>query len=501
MLPNFLGDAPQHYKHTIIAFLIINPFLFFCLPFIGVNGGFWVGWALLLQFIYTLTMALRCYPLGPGGLLAIEAFVLGMADPDSVYREVDANLDVILLLMFMVTAIYFLKDLLLYVFSNLLVWVRNKYVLSVMVMMLTTIMSAFLDALTVTAALLTAVAAFSTVIEDHLTSDTPDNHDLDQTPLAVAERLALVQATDEARGELRGYMRNLLMHGLMGTVVGGISTLVGEPQNLLIGNVLDWDFIEFARRMAPITVAVLISAPVLCVLIEKLSWFGYGHQFPEMGERALLTLKSNLTEQGFDSKLKAQAAVTLLLCVALITHVIAIGVIGLATIILLSSINGTVERGKIASAFDEALPFTALLVVFFAIIAIIDAQHLFDGITFLIFSLGEASRPALVFGVTGILSMISDNVFIAAIYIGEISNVWKEGIIGREEYEGLAIAVNAGTNLPSVATPSGQAAFLFALTSSLAPRLGLSYLYMVKAAIPYTVVLSLVGAGMVQWLA
>jgi len=57
----------------------------------------------------------------------------------------------------------------------------------------------------------------------------------------------------------------------------------------------------------------------------------------------------------------------------------------------------------------------------------------------------------------------------------------------------LAIAINTGTNLPSVATPNGQAAFLFLLTSSLAPLINLSYAKMVKMALPYTIVLSIIG--------
>jgi NhaB family Na+:H+ antiporter len=50
-----------------------------------------------------------------------------------------------------------------------------------------------------------------------------------------------------------------------------------------------------------------------------------------------------------------------------------------------------------------------------------------------------------------------------------------------------------GTNAPSVATPNGQAAFLFLLTSALAPLIRLSYLEMVKLALPYTIVMSLTG--------
>ncbi len=41
--------------------------------------------------------------------------------------------------------------------------------------------------------------------------------------------------------------------------------------------------------------------------------------------------------------------------------------------------------------------------------------------------------------------------------------------MSREHFDTLAVAINTGTNLPSVATPNGQAAFLFLLTSSIAP--------------------------------
>jgi NhaB family Na+:H+ antiporter len=43
---------------------------------------------------------------------------------------------------------------------------------------------------------------------------------------------------------------------------------------------------------------------------------------------------------------------------------------------------------------------------------------------------------------------------------------FKDGDISREHFDALAIAINTGTNLPSVATPNGQAAFLFLLTSA-----------------------------------
>jgi len=88
----------------------------------------------------------------------------------------------------------------------------------------------------------------------------------------------------------------------------------------------------------------------------------------------------------------------------------------------------------------------------------------------------------------------------ATVYIGEVEQAFNQQLIDREQFEKLAVAINTGTNLPSVATPNGQAAFLFLLTSSLAPLIGLSYSKMVKMAIPYTLVLGGVGWLMILFL-
>ena len=70
----------------------------------------------------------------------------------------------------------------------------------------------------------------------------------------------------------------------------------------------------------------------------------------------------------------------------------------------------------------------------------------------------------------------------------------------QEHFDLLAIAINTGTNLPSVATPNGQAAFLFLLTSAIAPLVRLSYGRMAYMALPYTIVMSLLGWwGITHW--
>ncbi|MDU6375062.1 MAG: NAD-binding protein [Bradyrhizobium sp.] len=67
---NFLGQSPDWYKLALIIFLIVNPLVFAVAPFVA-------GWLLVVEFIFTLAMALKCYPLLPGGLLAIEALLIG----------------------------------------------------------------------------------------------------------------------------------------------------------------------------------------------------------------------------------------------------------------------------------------------------------------------------------------------------------------------------------------------------------------------------------------
>ena len=131
--------------------------------------------------------------------------------------------------------------------------------------------------------------------------------------------------------------------------------------------------------------------------------------------------------------------------------------------------------------------------VFFAIVAVIHDQQLFGPVIDAELAMEEDRQPGMFFIANGVLSMISDNVFVATVYINEVVEAFEQGAISAQQLENLAIAINTGTNLPSVATPNGQAAFLFLLTSALAPLIRLSYGQMVFMAIPYTFVLGSVG--------
>lgn len=485
---NFLGNTPSWYKRTILLFLAVNPLALWLL------GPTITGWMLVGEFIFTLAMALKCYPLQPGGLIALEAIVIGMTSSDSLYKELTANFPVILLLMFMVAGIYFMKDLLLLIFTRLLLGVRSKTKLSILFCLASAILSAFLDALTVTAVIIAVTMGFYTVYHQAASELGSKDRYLVTDDDCIKE-LARIDLDN-----FRAFLRSLLMHGVVGTALGGVATMVGEPQNLLIAKTVGWGFSEFFLRMLPVSLPVIGAGLLTCLLLEKTSSFGYGSRLPAAVRKILKDFdaveRSKRTSQDRAS-LSVQAFAGLLLVLGLAFHVAEVGLIGLMVIVLITSFTGVTDEHRIGKAFQEALPFTALLVVFFTIVSVIHEQHLFSPIINWVLSLPEEQQPGWFFVANGVLSMISDNVFVATVYISEIKSAFDNGTISREHFELLAIAINTGTNLPSVATPNGQAAFLFLLTSAIAPLVRLSYGRMVFMALPYTIVMGFVGLLMV----
>ncbi len=206
-------------------------------------------------------------------------------------------------------------------------------------------------------------------------------------------------------------------------------------------------------------------------------------------------MRSNAEQDGVRKRvvIAIQAIAGVLLIVALALHLAEVGLIGLALLVTVTAFTGVAEERRLAHAFQEAMPFTALLVVFFAVVAVIHQAGLFAPVIHWVLGFEGRTQLALLYAANGLLSAVSDNVFVATVYIRQVQGVFLAHDISRAQFELLAVAINAGTNIPSVATPNGQAAFLFLLTSGIAPLIRLSYLRMVWMALPYTIVLTLTG--------
>jgi len=150
--------------------------------------------------------------------------------------------------------------------------IKSKVFLSILFVFLAAVLSAFLDALTVTAVLISVAVGFYGVYHKIHSSDADydDSGTLDRK-----------QLSGETLEQFRAFLRSLIMHGVVGTALGGVMTIVGEPQNLLIGQEMGWEFIEFFKRMAPVTIPVFVCGLITTFILEKTKVFEYGVELPE----------------------------------------------------------------------------------------------------------------------------------------------------------------------------------------------------------------------------
>jgi len=474
----FLGSTPSWYKRALIAALIINPIV------AALAGSAIATWLLVAEFIAVLALALRCYPLVPGGLLALEGIAIGLASPGQAYHEIEKNLPTLLLILFMVTGIYFIRELLLWAFSRLILAVKGRASLALAFFLSAAFLSMFLDSLTVLAAIVAVAVGLEAL---HRRAEL----------VVKGSRGALAPAAADAElVAFRNFLRSLVMHATIGTLLGGAATLVGEPQNLLIGAAMGWDFTEYFLVNAHVTLPALAAGTVVTWLLARNRWLGYGAVLAPASRRLIMDSLRETAEFGGATRkvqLVAQGVVAALLVVGLALHVAEVGLLGLGVIVLAAALNGTTEEQKIGNAFHASAPFVALLAVFFCIVAAIEAQAIFAGLIGAALSLDGVTREVALYLLSGLLSAVSDNVFVASSILGETQRVALAAGLSAAEIERLAIAIANGTNLPAMSTPNGTAAMLYLLTSPIAPVLGLSYVRMLKMTAPFAVTATIVG--------
>lgn len=476
------SDAPRWYVGALgfamaMILLVKNSF-----------GPAAAGWLLILGVVATFTTAHKVFPLAGAGVLTIWGLLLGLTTVQAWEHEIEANVKVLLLIACMVPAIHFFKDLLEASFTAILVKIKKKVNLAFAFYAFGAVSSAFFDALTVAAMVLTALGGM------YLTYESV-RHAAEMKAAGDIEDIEVRKKLDD----FRAFLRQLLMVLLVGTMTGGLSTLVGEPQNYQVGQMWGWGFQDYFVRMLPISAPVLLGGLGVTWLVEGTPVgriFGYGTDLP-VSIRSYLTLQS--TEQALRRtptellRLKVQAVAGVVLVVALGLQLASIGLLGLMTMIVVSTAMGRVAESRYVPAYHAAMPFFALLLVFFGAVSIIHEQHLFEGLMRWIVSLPEGTRLLAMFVETGVVSSVSDNVFVACAHASNVQKLMTDGALDAAAGDKLAIAIIAGTNIVSIATPNGQAAFLLAICSETAAHLQLRYLRMLWMAFPYTVVLSIIG--------
>lgn len=480
---NFLGHAPDWYKWTMIGFLIVNFGVYYTM------GPVVVGWCILLEFIFTLAGALFAFPLVTGGLLLLQAVLLQLVPLNSIHVEIAHNMPILYLILFVVTGVHFLKDLLSFLLIKAILGIRSEIALAVGFLVVGGIKSGLLDALTVLSVVIAVLTSVWTLYQNYESRAGQKDNDPSDDAVQREQRHEVFIA-------LQAALRRLAMQAAVGTMLGGIATLIGEPQNLIIGAVMNWHFSEFFFRMLPVSLPVFASGLITSLILEKVGYLDYGKGLPREVRNVLQDEADKLANERTSrdiSKLWVQAIGAAILVTALVLHITEVYVAGLMLLIIVAAFNGASEH-EIADGIKEGGAFVFVLAVFFGIVAMIHSQHLFSPVSEWVLGFEGKQRLLAYYFATGALSAISDNVFVASLFITDAKALFDSGAITREEFEKIAVAINMGTNIPSILTPNGQAAFLFLLMSKLAPLIKLTYGRMLLLALPFAIVCTTVGA-------
>ena len=270
--------------------------------------------------------------------------------------------------------------------------------------------------------------------------------------------------------------------------VGGISTMVGDPTNVIIGSSLSLSFNQFLGNTAPI--ALVILAANASILYMRNHRFLHREAMQRHRERHTLQLR-NPSEAVKDRGLLRVSLVSLGLAVSFLIVHTSLGVsAALATllpafIILVYESSRTSEVQHVLGRIDWQIFF------FFGGLFILVAGFAKTG---LLVVLGEqlvqwsggnlALSVTLVLWITALISQIVDNVPLVTVFVPVIGAMARfPGVpVGP-----LAWALAVGAGIGGMATPIGTASNLVALNILNKDKPRLSFAKFAKRSIPLTI--------------
>lgn len=146
-----------------------------------------------------------------------------------------------------------------------------------------------------------------------------------------------------------------LFSAIFASNIGGTSTLIGDPPNILIGSLVGLTFNEFVVNLAPIVVVVMLVQ----ALITHLLWGRKMHAKPENQKRVM---EMSVSEAIMDRTLMIQSVTVM--CVVIVLFVLArfihlepgtIALLGAATLMLLDNYRHHSEEQsrRVAHTFNE----------------------------------------------------------------------------------------------------------------------------------------------------
>jgi Na+/H+ antiporter NhaD/arsenite permease-like protein len=270
--------------------------------------------------------------------------------------------------------------------------------------------------------------------------------------------------------------------------VGGISTMVGDPTNVIIGTGLNLSFNQFLLNTAPVAVAVL--AVNTTVLYLRNHGFLHRDALARHRERRPLQLP-NPASAVKDRGLLQVSLVSLGLAVSfLIVHTF-LGVSAALATLLPSFIILVYESSRQSEVRDVLGRIDWQIFFFFGGLFILVAGFAKTGLLVSFANwLGQQSggnlalSVTLVLWTTALISQIVDNVPLVTVFIPVVTSIAASSGISVAP---LAWALAIGTGVGGMATPIGTASNLVALNILNKEKKRLSFARFAKRSIPITI--------------
>ncbi len=267
--------------------------------------------------------------------------------------------------------------------------------------------------------------------------------------------------------------------------IGGISTMVGDPTNVIIGSSLGLSFNQFLANTAPIALAILTAN--ICILYWRNHGFLHRDALTRHQAKTSVELRKP-SEAVKDQGLLRVSLVSLGLAVAFLVVHNFLGVsAALATLlpaflILVYESSRSREIQHVLSRVDWEI-FFFFGGLFLLVAALAKTGVLADiGDELVQLSGGNlALTVTLVLWVAALVSQVVDNVPLATVFVPVIARMSASLPVAP-----LAWALAIGTGIGGMATPVGTASNMVALSILNKPRKRVSFSQFAKRSIPLT---------------
>jgi Na+/H+ antiporter NhaD/arsenite permease-like protein len=283
---------------------------------------------------------------------------------------------------------------------------------------------------------------------------------------------------------------SLLMPEVLASNVGGISTLIGTPTNILIGSYAGLGFNDFLVNLTPGVVMALVALTIFIVL-------RYRKAYAAAGERLSEAMRERLKESGKITEPEKLRKAGVIFFIMLVLFVIGDSIhLVPAVTALLGAVGMLLWVASDIEEMMQVVDWTTLM-FFIALFIAVGALQEVGLISYIAMGIGKlvggnllAATLILVWS-AALLSGLIDNIPFAATMLPVVG--YLSGTISGADSGVLRFALSVGAAMGGNSTLIGSSPNL--VTAGIAERAGyrMTYLEFLKVGLPSTIITVIVG--------